>query len=241
MRKELILYNMDDEPVVDLTNGKFIMELDMPQRKLIDRCISQMIPIKAFAYKSVSADIMEFIAKQVYFLRSEDAWSGIDSSDRDVRKRIIKELAGKPDWKAMGVWRLLHTRGVDWQRLFLGCFALCNNYCSDLRGESHSVDILKELDNAMDYHIMYWLYITEFAYFGIIDEYKLIQNLNKKKGFTGDLVSDIDRIEDMRNKWLLKRGKKLMTVGNEPYWDYYNDFFKKTIEYGIRPSRNESN
>lgn len=132
-----IIYNLDDQPVLDRSTGEFLMDFDFEQRKILRFLLDYNVEIRSFAYKGLPA---EYMAEIKNFFVPENSFS---------------QYANNRDFDENAMYRLVHT-DLDLEQ-FGFCITALNN----------GVDMCGEIDNITSYPISVFESVSHLSEFGI--------------------------------------------------------------------------
>lgn len=85
-----IIYNLDNEPAINITDGEFLIDFDFEQRKILKCFLDDGFSVRGFAYSGVSAARMKVLytyAKedQYHIVTDLDIWKTIHTDFSDVQ------------------------------------------------------------------------------------------------------------------------------------------------------------
>ena len=118
---EPVIYNFDNQPVLNRDTGEFLMDFDADQKKLLRQLIDWKIPVGAFAYKGLP---VEYIYKIYLVLQPYDIGNGTYSYTR-IDENML--------------YRIVHTD------LDIDQFGDC------LAGAIYGIDMCSEIKNISSY------------------------------------------------------------------------------------------
>ncbi len=211
MKNNGIIYNMDNEPVVDIKNGRFLMDLDEKQQQVIDRCLNAGIPIMSFAYKGIPADWMTLVADWLHTTKFSNYQYGY-IPDVSLDDNVALKMNSKPTEIDLAVWKLLHTRGVTPEHIFFECFTLAH----PLPNNGKIVDLLSEMNVALTKPLFMWRAAAAGVFWGTEKLLSLINSGGSEKKMD-DALAELEG--EMADKY---------PIGESQYgdslWEGYRDF-----------------
>jgi hypothetical protein len=147
-KEDPIIYNLDNQPVVNTDTGEFFQDFNNDQKDVIRFCLENRWSVRGFAYTSLPADymlcIVEYLFKQLSSLEHVndiDIWKVVNT-DYDL-EHFHEAIAGlKYGFNASD--KLILAAKQPLQMLNLACVA-----------KSYGMDIADKINNGEDYETLY--------------------------------------------------------------------------------------